>query len=182
YHGLAPMAAGEKQRRNKMQQHGLAPLAGTQAEKEHDGCAWELDEDSRETTEGARELLSTRSWRPAPAMPVVGSRWRTGGSSRSTRGSSRTMRRSSCSTGSWWQTPATPAGNCRGRGSRRRRSGRRWRSKYLATAAALKVRGGGGGTLPGGRQSRSLAAPAPGDARAAAEEEDRGGGTCLRLF
>ncbi|XBI86951.1 hypothetical protein VPH35_025093 [Triticum aestivum] len=77
---------------------------------------------------------------------VVGSRWRTGGSSRwtrgstrRTRGSSRTMRGSSCSTGSWWQIPAMPVGNRPGRGSRRRRSGRRWRSKYLATAAALKV-------------------------------------------
>nr|XP_045086126.1 uncharacterized protein LOC123494394 isoform X2 [Aegilops tauschii subsp. strangulata] len=126
-HGLAPPAAGEKQRRNKMQQHGLAPSAGTQAEKEHHGGAWEVDEESRETTEDARELLSTGSWRPAPAMPVVGSWWRTGGSSRWTRGStrrtrrsSRTMRGSSCSTGSWWQIPATPAGNRRGRGSQRR--------------------------------------------------------------
>ena len=42
-----------------MQQHGLAPQAGTQAEKEHHGGAWELDEDSRETMEDACELLST---------------------------------------------------------------------------------------------------------------------------
>ena len=133
-----------------------------------------------------RAAVHDGSWRPAPTMPVVGSRWRTGGSSRWTRGSTRRtcgsssmMRGSSCSTRSWWQIPATPAGNRRRRGSRRRRSGRRRRSKYLATAAALKVRGDGGGTLPGGRQSRSLAAPAPGDARATAEEDDGGGGTCL---
>ena len=62
-----------------MQQHGLAPPAGTQAEKEHHGDTWE-------TTEDARELLSTGSWRPAPTMPVGGSRWRTGGSSRWTAG------------------------------------------------------------------------------------------------
>ena len=38
------------------------------------------------------------------------SRW-TRGSSRRTRGSSRKMRGSSCSAGSWWEIPATSAGN-----------------------------------------------------------------------
>ncbi|XP_044318067.1 uncharacterized protein [Triticum aestivum] len=59
------------------------------------------------------------------------------------------------------EIPATPAGNPRGMGSRRRRSGRRWRSKYLATAAALKVHGDGGGTLPGGRQIAQLGGADP---------------------
>jgi hypothetical protein len=47
----------------------------------------------------------------------------------------------------------------------------------LATAAALKVRGDGGTTAAEhflmGDKSRNLAATAPGDARATAEEEDR---------
>ena len=59
------------------------------------------------------------------------------------------------------EIPATPAGNRRGMGSRRRRSGQRWRSKYLATVVALKVRGDGGGTLPGGRQIAQLGGAGP---------------------
>uniref|UniRef100_A0A452ZLV4 Uncharacterized protein n=1 Tax=Aegilops tauschii subsp. strangulata TaxID=200361 RepID=A0A452ZLV4_AEGTS len=63
-HGLAPPAAGEKQRRNRA-------AAGTWAEeKEQHGSRWELDEDLREIEEDARKLLSTGLWRPVPAMPV----------------------------------------------------------------------------------------------------------------
>uniref|UniRef100_A0A452ZLV3 Uncharacterized protein n=1 Tax=Aegilops tauschii subsp. strangulata TaxID=200361 RepID=A0A452ZLV3_AEGTS len=92
------------------------------------------------------------------------------------------MRGSSCSAGSWWEIPATSAGNpargdrCGtgsggggGAGTWRRRRRRR----YVVTEAEHFLMGA---------KSRSLAAPAPSDARATTEEEDGGGGTCLRRF
>uniref|UniRef100_A0A453LJC0 Uncharacterized protein n=2 Tax=Aegilops tauschii subsp. strangulata TaxID=200361 RepID=A0A453LJC0_AEGTS len=150
---------------------------------------WELDEDLREIEEDARKLLSTGSWRPVPAMPIGDHGGRDRGGTREaaqgermTRGSSRKMRGSSCSAGSWWEIPATSAGNpasgdrCGtgsggggGAGTWRRRRRRR----YVVTEAEHFLMGA---------KSRRLAAPAPSDARATAEEEDGGGGTCLRRF
>ncbi|KAM3227103.1 hypothetical protein ACQJBY_059188 [Aegilops geniculata] len=161
----------EKLHRRQGRSRGTGARAG---EKEQQGLGQEIEEHAWEIKDEACELLvylivetgsgnAREELRPggnAAAHARGSTRMRV--SSKSMRGSSKRTHASSRRT--CREVPTRPAGNRGGRGSRRRGSGRRRRSRYLATAAAAEVeqvRGDGCGALPAVRRIAQLGGAGP---------------------